>query len=241
MSNVQEKPQPSYSERVNSCASTYLSKRTGVGSGGLQTQIGNERDAVYDRRSAHSIARFQLDHTGSGLGQGKVVYFVFQRTATEALAPQPSAPTIRSVVEMIQSIRTAFGLTITQVANVMKVERVTIYDWIATDSMDKLRPSSRDRLKVLNEIALAWESKAPLYGKFLQEQLPEGNCVFDLLRSERLNLADFSRAYEVLVSTRSSADRKQIQAKLQKKANQEIGVALRNAFTALSAQQKGPV
>jgi len=154
-----------------------------------------------------------------------------ERVLLAAAAPATaSAPVPVSLSDILRSIRSTFGLTVTQIASVMLVERVTIYDWMDSNSMDKMRPHSRERLKTLHGIAVTWASKAPLYGKFLYEQHADGKCVFDLLTAPSLDHNAFVQAYDALVQTKKPDRRKAEQVLQQRDTNRVIGVALKDAF-----------
>ena len=154
-----------------------------------------------------------------------------ERVLAAAVAPATApAPVLVSLSDILRSIRSIFGLTVTQIASVMLVQRVTIYDWMDSNSMDKMRPLSRERLKTLHGIAATWASKAPLYGKFLYEQIADGKCVFDLLTAPALDPDAFVQAYGALVQTKKPDRRKAEQVLQQRDTNRVIGVALRDAF-----------
>ncbi len=256
MTATQEKPTESYTELSNSLVPTYFKVHAGVGSGGSAVATSKGRSVLYDARVIAHFVRGIHNHTGAVLWEASGGYLVsghlFEHRHQD-LAHEPGslaafvkqskpanvdasyvAPTVAeralSLTDMLTAARTAFGLSVSQVANVMRVERVTIYAWMQSNSMDSVRGNNRGRLKTLHSIATEWASKPPLYGKFLQEQLPDGSCVFDLLTAQELDPSALEKAYGALVAIQSTDKRKSAQARLQRETNRAVGVALENAF-----------
>lgn len=125
--------------------------------------------------------------------------------ATPFLARSASKPVqeqvrLSSPAVMVNAIRDAFGLNVTQLAQAMQVERVTVYAWLRIDSMDKLHQSNSDRLYSLHRIAKLWQTFEPLAGGHLLEKLqPTQKSVMDMLSQDQLDPAAFTAAYEQLV------------------------------------------
>lgn len=115
-------------------------------------------------------------------------------------APQlPSDPTLTTPAEMVEELRAAFGLNVTQLAQAFHIERVTVYAWLRTDRMEKLNPANRSRLWRLYQIAKHWRSCAQLPGKYLVEQIPgKDSTLLAMLCAEQLDPGEFMQAYELL-------------------------------------------
>lgn len=232
---VTERPD-AYSQRTSSCGTPYLNEaKSGMGSSCGTGVFARNRQIVYDHEAARRMAMSLRAYTGGG--PVFECWVVEKNVHTHAERRAPDAD-ILSLQGMIQAIRGAFGLSVTQLAIVMKVERVTVYDWMRKDSMDMLRPISRERMKVLSEVAKVWNQYPPLFGKFLYEPLPDGKCVIDLLSEVLLNDAQILKAYDDLALKKNSAQRAKDQRSTQLKINREVGSNLRSAFARLDARPK---
>lgn len=83
--------------------------------------------------------------------------------------------------EKIQEIRQAFGLNIKQLAEVMQVTRVTIYDWLRQDSLSVLRDGARRRLTHVQTLAAVWAQLPSIPGAYLEEQFDEAGTTLGAL------------------------------------------------------------
>ena len=108
---------------------------------------------------------------------------------------------------MLQAIRAAFGLNVSQMADVLHVKRMTIYTWLKENAMDTLHQGNRDRLLALYDIATRWSGNMPLSGPYLHERLPMGASLFDLLTASQLDHDAILGTYEILVKTKGGNDR----------------------------------
>jgi len=103
--------------------------------------------------------------------------------------------------DQITLIRSALSLRVTELAEVMNVQRPTIYGWLEGNFSPQ--PDKKARISVLFEIAKKWRSlnTAPL-GKLLRESMFEGKSILDLLKDERL---DKRKIIQCLEATNASA------------------------------------
>ncbi|WP_232515959.1 hypothetical protein [Burkholderia multivorans] len=125
-----------------------------------------------------------------------------------ASAGHPSEPALTTPAEMVEKLRSAFGLNVTQVAQALQVERITIYAWMRTERMEKLSSSNRSRLWRLYQIAKQWSSYAPLAGKYLVEIIPgRDTTLLQMLCGQQLDPGEFAHAYELLARATSPTAR----------------------------------
>ena len=112
--------------------------------------------------------------------------------------------------EMVEELRKAFGLNVTQLSQVLHIERITVYAWLRTERMEKLNPSNRSRLWRLYQIAKQWHRYSPLAGKYLVEPLPGRTMtLLQMLCAEQLDAGSFAHAYELLARATSPTARVQ--------------------------------
>lgn len=125
-----------------------------------------------------------------------------------AAKPIQDAVPLPSIAEMVEAIRATFGLNVTQLASVLRIERVTVYAWLRTEDADKLHPGNRDRLQSLYQIAKEWSSCAPLAGRYLVDTIPGyGKSLLDLLSADDLNSISFPLVYEKLATAMAPSAR----------------------------------
>ncbi|WP_156955104.1 hypothetical protein [Paraburkholderia caledonica] len=106
-----------------------------------------------------------------------------------------SEPKLTTPAEMVEELREAFGLNVTQLAQVLHIERITVYAWLRTERMEKLNLSNRNRLWRLYQLAKQWGSYAPLAGKYLVEPVPERTRRFYRYSAHRSWILASSRRY----------------------------------------------
>lgn len=123
---------------------------------------------------------------------------------------RPSEPTLTTPAEMVEKLREAFGLNVTQLAQALHIERITVYAWLRTDRMEKLNPSNRNRLWRLYQLAKQWGNYAPLAGKYLVEPVPGRNTtLLQMLCAPQLDPGEFAQAYELLAQATGPTARTQ--------------------------------
>lgn len=125
-----------------------------------------------------------------------------------AAKPVDETLQLATTAEMVEAIRSAFNLNITQLAGVLRIERVTVYAWLRTEGVDKLHPSNRDRLQALFNLAKEWRRYTPLAGRYIVEVVPGmEKTLLELLNGDDLSPALFSTAYERLARATGTAAR----------------------------------
>lgn len=122
-----------------------------------------------------------------------------------------TAQTPLTPAAMLNDIREAFGLNMTQLAQVMQSERITVYAWLRDDDIEKMREGKRQRLQQLHHIARMWHSYEPLAGRYLLEKLPGigGQSVLELLCADVLDPPVFAAVYEQLARSTAPTVRAQ--------------------------------
>lgn len=142
-----------------------------------------------------------------GTGVNRAVPLPFRHLPSQ----QTSEPTLTSPSSMVEELREAFGLNVTQLAQVLNIERITVYAWLKTDRMEKLNPANQSRLWRLYQIAKQWKSYASLGGKYLVEPIPGRNTtLLQMLRAPQVDPGDFAQAYELLACAISPLSRSQL-------------------------------
>jgi DNA-binding transcriptional regulator YiaG len=127
-----------------------------------------------------------------------------------ASAEPHTEPVLTTPAEMVEELRKAFGLNVTQLSQVLHIERITVYAWLRTDRMEKLNPSNRNRLWRLYQIAKQWRGFSPLAGKYLVEPLPgRHTTLLQMLCEDQLDPGAFAQAYELLARATNPSARVQ--------------------------------
>lgn len=104
--------------------------------------------------------------------------------ATRSPVTAVPAP-VRDPAEALSAIQSTFGLSITALAGVLRVERPTVYAWLRATSSPT--PTNRERLEKLADLADFWLSLsggAPLEG--LRTEVLSGRSLLELLSEEHL-------------------------------------------------------
>lgn len=145
-------------------------------------------------------------------------------------APHPVAMSPASILD---TVRTVFGLNISETADVFGITRQTAYQWMQLTGMEQVRShENRDRLKQLYSAARSWQNHPQLKGRWLHALLPAGNTVLDLLKSSPVDLDALQAAYQVLST--STADRRREEGARATQA----ATALTGAFAGLGVGRK---
>ncbi len=97
---------------------------------------------------------------------------------------------MQSLAERVSAIKAAFGLTISQFAQVLHVQRQTIYDWIDQDRPPQVQGQKRERLAAIQRWAIQWNALClwPT-SKGVTSYAVEGNTLLDLLAADVLDKA----------------------------------------------------
>lgn len=107
--------------------------------------------------------------------------FILVQERIHVLRPE----TTISIPRLIAQIRLSLSLQIKQLAEVLAVERPTVYAWIKEQS--EPRPQKRIRLRQLYQLAKRWDELAdePL-GKALTDVASDGHSILELLRQSEI-------------------------------------------------------
>jgi len=107
--------------------------------------------------------------------------FILVQERIDVLRPE----TTISIPRLIAQIRLSLSLQIKQLAEVLAVERPTVYAWIKEQS--EPRPQKRIRLKQLYQLAKRWDELAdePL-GKALTDVASDGHSILELLQQSEI-------------------------------------------------------
>jgi hypothetical protein len=153
--------------------------------------------------------------------------------ATEVNLEAALPPVVLSPASALDGVRAAFGLNISETAEVFGITRQTAYQWMKLTDMEQVRShENRDRIKQLYGAARSWQHQPPLKGRWLHALLPTGNTVFDLLKDPQPNLDALQAAYKALAA--STADRRREEGERATQA----ATALAGAFAGLGAGRK---
>jgi DNA-binding XRE family transcriptional regulator len=108
---------------------------------------------------------------------------------TQQATPK-AAPVAQSLADRISEIKAAFGLTVSQLAQVIQVQRQTIYDWMDEDHPPQVQGHKRERLAAIQRWAIQWNALCPWpAGKGVASYAVEGNTLLDLLAADVLDEA----------------------------------------------------
>ncbi len=106
-----------------------------------------------------------------------------------------------SMDEIIATIRGSLSLQVKELAEILRVQRPTVYSWIK----DEVEPSAsnRDRLQQLYRIALRWKSFCRLPAERLIRWVgADGHSALDLLRGDNIDEVEVGRRFEKLARQR---------------------------------------
>ena len=139
-------------------------------------------------------------------------------------------PVAISPASVLDGVRAAFGMNISETAEVFGITRQTAYQWMKLTDMEQVRShENRDRIKQLYGAAQSWQNHPPLKGRWLHALLPAGNTVLDLLKDPQLDLDALQAAYKALAA--STADRRREEGE----RTTQAATALAGAFAGLGA------
>jgi len=100
-------------------------------------------------------------------------------------AEEFSPPTI---AEKLDEIRDAFGLSMAALADVLKVSRASVYNWLENEPRGT---NVVQRIETLYNVAQGWKGKNPYHyapGKLMKQKLGDGPSMFDRLCREELDM-----------------------------------------------------
>jgi len=127
------------------------------------------------------------------IGTGQTTVELLRRVGPESVVLRPDPG------EMLVALRAFLSTTVTDLAEVLQVERPTVYAWLARTA--KPRRQNLERLSALYEVSTYWRDLAgdrPA-GALVRRPFSDGVSLFDLLRSESIQTADVHARLRQLV------------------------------------------
>ncbi|MCD4747821.1 MAG: hypothetical protein K8R59_00485 [Thermoanaerobaculales bacterium] len=150
------------------------------------------------REEDDALLAFYHRHVGSGGSLAGSVAFLPDGTGGyPTLRNQRQIQTIPldDPADRIAMIRSALSLNVKELADVLHVERPTVYSWIAGTAQP--RAVNRGRLAIIADLAHEWTSlhKRPL-GTLRKETGPDGNSIIGLLEADPNDKVQVRRLFE---------------------------------------------
>lgn len=120
--------------------------------------------------------------------------------ATTASKSAPSA-IAKLRVNRLATLQAALGLSTSDLAQALALSRPGLYKWLDISSDVKLQGASRERLAVIERIAMQWRerSTAPL-STIAHEPLADGRTVFSMMAAEQVDEAAVIGTYDELIA-----------------------------------------
>lgn len=167
------------------------------------------------------------------MSTGGAVVLVLEVKANSAAYVAPVPSPVLTPAEMLEAIRSAFMLNVSNAAEVLRVTRPTIYQWGALTDVAQIRArEDRERLQTLTRLAQAWRARGSLTGRWLVQPLPEGPTVLDLLSEAHIDEVALLAAHSTL---RAAAPRLR---KAEHVRAMEAAEALGSAFEKLAGNEQ---
>src|SRR6266581_707295 len=109
---------------------------------------------------------------------------------------------VRSVSDQVALVKAAFGLSISQLADVLRVKRPTVYAWFESEAgPESLRGANRERLARLCKLADEWNEqskKSPQ--KYLSSNLAGDGSLLTMLSAAMLDLVKLQKELEAVTT-----------------------------------------
>jgi hypothetical protein len=88
--------------------------------------------------------------------------------------------------ELVAEIKATLGVSVTDLAAIVRVSRQSIYDWIGGGQVSEANDA---RLRALHQVCQDWQSRVERpVGRLLRTKTADGPSLFDLLVTEPLDL-----------------------------------------------------
>lgn len=141
-----------------------------------------DADPVFEKPSTGAAIRF---HVTGAVAPGRA----------EAAHAQ-----VRTVADQLAAIKAAFGLSVSQLAEVLHVKRPTIYSWFdAENAPSALRSANKERLSILCRLADDWNKRNKTPPGALLTAIVVGEAsLLDLLSATTLSDAAVYKAFDAL-------------------------------------------
>ena len=149
-------------------------------------------------------AQHFLESTGGVLADDIVVEL---RTIEEVEAKRSDYST-RSPEEIIAAIRSALSLQVKELAEILRVERPTVYSWIKGSAFPSRHNATR--LRQVFRLAERWNrlSSKPV-GKSVREMGPSEQSILDVLKQDTIQEDDVMQRFHAVASARTADQPKQ--------------------------------
>ncbi|MFZ1495201.1 MAG: hypothetical protein WAU60_17585 [Candidatus Competibacter denitrificans] len=117
------------------------------------------------------------------------------QTLTNESIQEASIHAAQSLAERVSEIKAAFGLSISQLAQVLQVQRQTIYDWMDEEAPRQVQGQNRERLTAIQKLATQWNvlCRWPA-GKGIATYEVEGSNLLALLTDDVLDNKRINKA-----------------------------------------------
>lgn len=129
-----------------------------------------------------TVADFILEHREISAGWSSIFIFLDGETEEELI--------IRTTAEKIEYIRDNFGISVSQLAKILRTSRPTIYSWLEDEVP---REQSAQRVQQIYEITTQWSGMNSYHfspGPLLRQTLGKSPSLLEQLEREDLNLED---------------------------------------------------
>lgn len=115
--------------------------------------------------------------------------------------------------EQVLAVRSALGLSVTEISRLLRVTRATVYAWIRGEVTAPQDPTVKRRLFELCQLAQLWTTKggAKLGGLVRASVAADGGTLLSLLEETDWDRSAIEQTLDVLASAVSSAERAQSQ------------------------------
>ncbi|MBM4090962.1 MAG: hypothetical protein FJ276_16295 [Planctomycetes bacterium] len=181
----------------------HMPEPTGIG-GSWEEDLPAWQQADIARRRQQNLSRLPVALIMARTGTNPPVVFVTTYLVTSKPARSERADATVAVSRLVAHVRSSLSLQIKQLAEVVGVERPTVYAWIKEQSQP--RPQKLVRLKGLYQLAKCWDEFAsePL-GKAITEVARDGYSILDLLLQSEIPHAIVTDRFRAIARARGQA------------------------------------
>lgn len=132
-------------------------------------------------------------------GNGDIVRFYFDPPQPEQGPVAYMGNGIMSPASVLEMTRNAFGLNVSDLADVLQTTRQTVYQWMKLSDMEQVRSHAHlERIKVVYRATQFWNEQPILKGRWSKAILPTGGTVLDILKANEIDLDTLKAAHAVL-------------------------------------------
>lgn len=108
-----------------------------------------------------------------------------------------------TVREQIAGIKGAFGISVTDLGDILKITRQTVYDWMREER--QIQSENNERLNTVHFIAKQWNAMSSLPAKkVLRQNLEDGKSILDLLKEDDIQTERIVNALKGVASDRNA-------------------------------------